>query len=500
MTEVTTPAAGEPRHPDVRAFLATPQRLVIGESTGEPADGRTFETVNPSTGRVLAQVPYAGADDVDRAVRAAREALDGQWSRTTAAERGRLLFALADLIDAHADELAELESLDNGSTIALSEAALIPLTSAHFRHFAGWTDKIPHRWTDADSPDLSVVVAKEPVGVVAAIVPWNFPLTLSAYKLAPALAAGCTVILKPAEQSPLTGLRLSQLALEAGFPPGVFNVCTGDGATGAALVEHPGVDKVAFTGSVAVGQAIARSAADTLKRVSLELGGKSPSIVLGDADPATAAATAASAIFFNTGQLCNAGSRLFVERPIFDEVVSGIIDAAKAHTIGPATDPNVTMGPVVSSAQRDQVSRYVDRGISDGATVLHGGGRPAGLPGGYYVEPTIFADVPRDSAIAREEIFGPVLVASAFDSIESLAEVANDTPFGLAAGIFTSDVRRAHKLARAIKAGTVWINTYAATHPAVPLGGYKHSGYGRDGGLESLEQYLETKSIWTSLA
>jgi phenylacetaldehyde dehydrogenase len=485
--------------PEVRETLKRPQLLIIGDHEVAAHSGETFDTLNPSTGSLLARVAHADRDDVDDAVRIARAALEGSWRMVSASERGRLLNKLADLIDAQAGELAQLESLDNGTPVGVTRNGLLPGVAAHFRYFAGWADKIDGTTIDTGMPGMSVQLQREPVGVVAAIVPWNFPLTMATWKIAPALAAGCTVILKPAEQTPLTALALGRLALEAGIPPGVLQVLPGLGETaGAALVEHPGVDKIAFTGSVEVGQAISRVAVGTMKRVSLELGGKSPSIIMADADINLAIASAASGIFFNSGQVCSAGSRLLVQSSVFDDVINGIVGAAEQIRVGSAFDPATTMGPLISSEQVDRVSGYVELGRGDGGRVLTGG--TATNPNGFYYQPTVVVDAPATSRIVREEIFGPVVVAQPFESIESLADKANDSPFGLAAAIFTRDARNSHHLSRILKAGSVWVNCYGYVHPAVPFGGFKMSGAGRDGGRESLDQYLETKAIWTNYA
>lgn len=485
--------------PTVTAMRSTTLKLIIGGEAIESADGRTFSTVDPGTGSVFAEVARGGVADVDRAVAAARAALP-RWSGLVPADRARLLRKLAELLESNAEELAQLETLDNGKPIGVSRTVDVALAIEHFHYFAGWATKLHGSTVDTAVPNTHVYLRREPVGVVGAIIPWNFPLLMAAWKLAPALAAGCTVVLKPAEQTPLTALRLGELALEAGLPPGVVNVVPGYGDTGAAIVDHPGVDKIAFTGSVEVGKDVARRAAQTLKTVSLELGGKSPNIVFRDADLDAAKLAAASAIFANTGQVCSAGSRLYVESAVFDEVVSGISEAARGLRIGHGLDPETTMGPLISQDQLDRVVGYVERGRSDGGAVMTGGGLPADHPGGYFVDPTVFTGLPETSSLVREEIFGPVLVAQRFDDLESLAAQANASEFGLAAGVWTTDVSRAHKMAALLEAGTVWINCYGYFDAAVPFGGHKQSGYGRDGGLEAIEKFLQTKAVWTNLA
>jgi acyl-CoA reductase-like NAD-dependent aldehyde dehydrogenase len=487
---------------EVGAFLRGPRGLLIDGEVVESADGATFETLNPATGQPIVDVAEAKSEDIDRAVKSARRALEGPWSTMPPTERGRLISRLADLIAENADELAQLEALDNGKPVMFARLGDVALASDHFRYFSGWPSKIYGDTLPVGIPDMHAYTRKEPVGVVGAIIAWNFPLPLASWKLGPALAAGCTVVLKPAEQTPLTALRLGELVLEAGIPPGVVNVCPGFGETaGAALVEHPGVDMITFTGSVPIGIEIAQRAATTLKHVALELGGKSPNVVLPDADLAAAAEGSANAIFFNSGQVCCAGSRLMVQRDVFDEVVEGVVAAAGAHKVGPGINEDTTLGPLVSAAQHARVTGFIDQAVSDGASIAVGGGRPEGLsPDGYFVEPTVIVDVPDDMTIAREEVFGPVVVAQPFDTLEELAARANDTNFGLAAGIWTKDVSKAHKVAALLQAGTVWINCWNQFDAAAPFGGYKHSGYGRDAGKEALEKYLQTKTVWTSLA
>ncbi|HVE69119.1 MAG TPA: aldehyde dehydrogenase family protein [Solirubrobacteraceae bacterium] len=474
--------------------------LLIGDERPAAADGRTFETLDPSTGRAIAEVPQAGAADVDAAVRAARAAFDeGPWRTMLPAARARAIARLAEAVSDHADELAELESLDNGKPVKLARAVDVAGTVAHLEYFAGWPTKIEGHVIPTSTPETLCYTRREPVGVCGQIIPWNFPLLMASWKIAPALAAGCTVVLKPAEQTPLSALRLGELALEAGLPPGVLNVVTGDGETGAALVDHPGVDKIAFTGSTAVGREIGAKAGRSLKRVTLELGGKSPNIVLPDADLDAAVKGSFQAIYFNTGQACNAGSRLFVPREHFDDVVSALAARAAKTKLGPGLDADTQMGPVVSEEQLERVTGYIESGKAGGAELVTGGGRPEGGNGGYFVEPTLFTATDDGLDIAREEIFGPVLVALPYESLEEVAARANDTEYGLAAGVWTRSLSSAHRLAAMLQAGSVYVNAWGMSDPAAPFGGYKASGIGREHGHAGLEAYLETKTVWASL-
>jgi phenylacetaldehyde dehydrogenase len=486
------------------ALRAAPQTLLIGGKSVESASGETFETLNPSTGEVLARVARGSAADIDRAVAAARKAFeDRAWRRMMANDRTNLLLRLADLIEREADELAVLECLDNGKPAHLTRLVEVEGSIKTFRYFAGWPTKFGGE-TLPVSPrggtEILNYTTREPVGVAGLIVPWNYPMSMAAWKVAPALAAGCAVVLKPAEQTPLTALRLGELALEAGFPPGIFNVVTGFGDAGAALVEHAGVDKIAFTGSTDVGKAIVKASAGNLKKVSLELGGKSPHIVFPDADLDAAAAAVANGIFFNQGQTCTAGSRLYAHVSCFDQIVGSITAAARKLKVGDGLRPDSDLGPLVSQEHWDRVNGYVGIGREEGAKLLTGGRRPAGLDRGYFFEPTVFTNTTANMRIVREEIFGPVLTALAWSDVDDLIAQANNSEYGLSAGIWTNDIKHAHRAAAALKAGTVWINCYNLVDPSTPFGGFKQSGWGREHGRQAMELYSETKSIWVNLS
>jgi len=473
--------------------------LYVGGAWAPAAGGRRFAVENPATEETLGQVAEAGADDVHRAVGAARACFESDgWQTLEPRKRGQMLGRAADLLESRADEFARLETQQNGKPFFESKID-VAMTVETLRYYAGWADKITGATLPVGAASF-VYTLKEPVGVVAAIVPWNFPLNLAGWKFAPALAAGCTVVLKPASETPLTALLMAEVMEAAGFPAGAFNVVTGDGRTaGAALVRHPGVDKIAFTGSTAVGQGIMREAAATPKRVTLELGGKSPNVVFADADIAAAVKGAQNAIFYGKGEVCAAGSRLVVERSVHDQVVEQLAARAKRLVPGDPFDKATRLGAVVSKKQQQTVLGYIEKGKAEGAALV-AGGKAASVNGkGYYVEATVFDGVKPEMTIAREEIFGPVLAVLAFDDVEQGIALANQSMYGLAAGIWTKDLSKAHRVARAIHAGTVWVNTYNVYDSSAPFGGYKASGFGRDLGREGLDGYLETKTVWIGL-
>ena len=478
-----------------------PTRLLIHGEQVEAASGRTFPVVNPATEEELAAVSEGSAEDIDRAVRSARAAFESdKWQRMSARRRGEALYRLGELCLSRRDELAKLETLNNGKP--LFESGIdVKLTAETFKYYAGWADKIHGETIPVDGPFLNYTL-REPLGVIGAIVPWNFPMSLAAWKIGPALACGNTIVLKPAEQTPFTALRLAELALEAGFPPGVFNCVPGFGPTaGAALVVHPEVDKIAFTDSTEVGRQVMREAAASVKKLSLELGGKSPNIVFADADLDAAARGALTGIFYGKGEVCAAGSRLLVEESVRDELQARILERASRMTPGDPLNPKTRLGPLVSRVQMERVLSYIERGKSEGAELLAGGERAPVGGKGYFVQPTIFGDVERDMTIAREEIFGPVLAMLTFSGgVEGAAELANATDYGLAAGIWSRDIKKALRTARAVRAGTVWVNTYNMYDAASPFGGFKQSGFGRDLGMHALEGYTQVKSVWVDLS
>ena len=490
---------------EVAAFLKSqPKKLFIGGRWTDAADGKTFETLDPSTGEILARVAEAAAEDVDRAVAAARKSFDrGTWRDLPPSERAAALWKIGDMIEERATELAQLETLDNGMPINDALLFHAPLAAATFRYYAGWVTKLDGATQQVSLPGkyLSYTL-REPIGVVGQIIPWNFPLLMAAWKLAPALACGNSVVLKPSEETPLSALMLAELIQQAEVPDGVVNVVPGRGEiAGARLAAHSDVDKIAFTGSTEVGKLIARASADSnLKRVSLELGGKSPNIVFADADLTRAVSGAFFGIFFNQGQVCSAGSRLFVQEKVYDQTLDELLKTVAETRIGPGIDPVTQMGPLVSKTHMERVLGYISVGNREGARLLAGGGRPAGLDSGYFVKPTVFAHVDSNMRIAREEIFGPVVSAIPFTDEDDLVAKANSTIYGLVAGVWTSNVARAHRVAHALKAGTVYVNCYHIVDPVTPWGGYKQSGWGRELGPHALDLYTEIKNVIVDIA
>jgi acyl-CoA reductase-like NAD-dependent aldehyde dehydrogenase len=489
--------AGIERRATIDFLKGSPKKLLIDGKWVAAKSGKTFETVNPANEEVLALIAEGDKADVDEAVKAARKALEGKWPSITPHQRSRYLLRIADLIDEHADQLAELESLDNGKPLAIAKAADIPGAARTFRYYAGWPTKI-YGETNPSDPAMFNYTLREPVGVCGQIIPWNFPLSMASWKVAPALACGNTIVLKPAEQTPLTAIRLGELLQEAGIPDGVVNIITGFGpGAGSSIAEHPDIDKVAFTGSTEVGKLILQASAGNLKRVSLELGGKSPNIIFRDSDLDAAVQSATRGVFFNSGQVCTAGTRIFIEQSAYDDFVERLVKHSATMTVGNPLDEKTRLGPVVSKEQFDRVKSYLEIGKREGARVATGGDVIAGT--GYFVKPTIFAGVNNNMRIAREEIFGPVGAAIAFKDENDAVFQGNDTTYGLAAAVWTRDISRAHKVARALKAGTVWINTYGGSDPISPFGGYKQSGFGRELGMHSLELYTQIKSIYVKL-
>src|ERR1700723_2067427 len=488
--------------PKVSGYVGKSHKMLINGKWMDAASGKTFPTYNPATGEVLSNVAEGDKEDINRAVKAARAAFEtGAWSKISHSDRSRMIWKLADLLEQHLEEFAQLESLDNGKALKVARAADVPLAIDHFRYYAGWATKIEGNtipFSGAPQGKFFAYTSREPIGVVGQIIPWNFPLLMAAWKLAPALAAGCTIVLKPAEQTPLTALRLGELVQEAGFPDGVVNIIPGYGETaGAALAAHPHVDKVAFTGSTEVGKLIVHAAAGNLKKVSLELGGKSPNIVFHDADIPSVVPGAASAIFFNQGQCCCAGSRLYVEKKAFDKVVEGVAANASKIRVRQGFDPDSDLGPLVSEEQLNRVCGYLESGAKEGAKAVTGGSREGTT--GYFVKPTVLVNTNPKMKGGQEKIFGPVVTAIPFSDPGEIVATANDTIYGFVARVWARLIKKAHALAAKLRAGTVWVNCYNVFDAAMPFGGYKQSGWGREMGHEVLKNYTEVKSICAAL-
>ena len=491
-------------HPNLQSFLSKKiHKLLINGQWIDAASGKTFETFNPATGEPIAKVAEGDKADIDKAVAAAKKALEGPWAKFSPAEREKIMHRVADLIEKHAEELAQLETLDNGKTLRESKNGDLPLCVGLMRYFAGWPTKIHGETIPVSVPyypgaKFLHYTVREAVGVVGVIIPWNFPLLMAVERLAPALACGNTLVLKPAEQTPLSALRLGELLLEAGVCEGVVNVVPGRGCgAGAALAAHPDVDKLTFTGSTEVGREIVKASAGNLKKLSLELGGKSPNIVFADADLEAAAKGMFMGIFYNQGQCCSAGSRVFVERSKYDQLVGALAQRAQTVRQGPGWDSKTQMGPLISEEQKTRVLNYIASGKKEGAKLLCGG--EAGEGKGYFVKPTVFADVKDQMKIAQEEIFGPVVAVMSFDSPQEVVARANSSPYGLVAGVWTKDIKKAHRMAQDLKAGTVWINCYHFVDAAAPWGGYKQSGYGREKSQYAIDLYTQLKSVWVDL-